>query len=695
MAYKNLRFGSRIVVFALALLIFLFFISFYFILDRTPATATTETSLAVSGNLYNTDGSLNGSNVAAFLNKLQYDSITTSTTLTSPQIADRAGVSTNSFIFQMGYYVSPIGAMDTSKPLTWQATYLRNGYLTIWLTQSYTVEYFNNGSSSSSGWKTSSTNYGTNGNYSNSILREVTRNIYTQLSGELSSFSSIVASPSTAANNWQNSQPNVRWASSGWWGCDNGLGTNIGPHTWTWNNCMGDMFWIPSYYEVNNTSTTSSSSYTNGLWGMSQTDIVSSSSTIDGKSNSNTWLRSGLNLSNENTYSNYALLFSTSNSVSGPETDTSAGVRPACHIDLDNLTYVITVKSSNESQGTVSGGGTYVGTNNTTTVTAIPRSGYVFDYWLDSSGIKYTRNPLTIAVTKDETYTAYFTEGVDITVQTSDSSLGSVSGGGAYALGRDVTISATPVAGVTFSHWLTNTGVKYYNNPLVLPANENITYTAYFIRNYVTVSTSNSGAEIESTSIGTTSTTTTHNLLFTTGNYISGITVNYGVEYPITAINGTLAVNDKSCTAIDFRTNPEGSMLYLAVYGARADVNIMLHFVNVAQSYSPASGGANIEGVALQVSGGIGNSLEAVGEARITGYTTTDSLTTVHVSAVASKGYYFVGWETNDNTDLSQYGSTADIPYDLIEGKILTAVFASTANSQTNGTTNNTGPEFG
>ena len=98
----------------------------------------------------------------------------------------------------------------------------------------------------------------------------------------------------------------------------------------------------------------------------------------------------------------------------------------------------------------------------------------------------------------------------------------------------------------------------------------------------------------------------------------------------------------------------------------------------------------------MQVSGGSGSNLEAVGEARITGYTTTENLTTIHVSAVATSGYYFVRWETNDDTDLSQYGSSADIPYNLVEGKILTAVFAPTpTDSQTNSNTNNVDDEIG
>ena len=161
------------------------------------------------------------------------------------------------------------------------------------------------------------------------------------------------------------------------------------------------------------------------------------------------------------------------------------------------------------------------------------------------------------------------------------------------------------------------------------------------------------------------------------------------------SINGALGV-DSSCLGITYLTNPTGSQLHLEIFNIQADVTINLIFVDIPQSYTPSSGGVNLEGVALQVSGGSGSNLEAVGEARITGYTTTENLTTIHVSAVATSGYYFVRWETNDDTDLSQYGSSADIPYNLVEGKILTAVFAPTpTDSQTNSNTNNVDDEIG
>ncbi len=71
-------------------------------------------------------------------------------------------------------------------------------------------------------------------------------------------------------------------------------------------------------------------------------------------------------------------------------------------LDLDT-TYTITVLSSNEAYGMVSGGGTYdEGTE--ITLIAMPNQGYVFDSWEDGN----YDNPRSINVTRDSTFIADF-----------------------------------------------------------------------------------------------------------------------------------------------------------------------------------------------------------------------------------------------------------------------------------------------
>ena len=63
----------------------------------------------------------------------------------------------------------------------------------------------------------------------------------------------------------------------------------------------------------------------------------------------------------------------------------------------------LTVRSANESQGSVSGGGTF-DEGSTQTVRATPKTGFAFDKWSDGS----TQNPRTVKLTSDLTITASF-----------------------------------------------------------------------------------------------------------------------------------------------------------------------------------------------------------------------------------------------------------------------------------------------
>ena len=164
-----------------------------YVILNTNASTTTTTSLS---NLYNTNGNINPAAVEAFLDAVGYwDNPSDTGTYTAHNIASRGTSGSDStIIFPMGYYVDASGNMDTSKPILWQATYLRNGYLTIWMYKNYVVEFYNNSGTENTGFG-NGTSYSTYSNYSKSTLRDVTNNIYAKLNGKLESFSSIIQSP--------------------------------------------------------------------------------------------------------------------------------------------------------------------------------------------------------------------------------------------------------------------------------------------------------------------------------------------------------------------------------------------------------------------------------------------------------------------------------------------------------------------
>ena len=575
------------------------------------ANATTQTTLSVSGNLYNTNGTINTSAVTDFLNKLDF--VTSGGTYTSPQIADNAGVTaTNSFIFQMGYYVSPSGAMTTSKPITWQAVYAQNGYLTIWMTQNYTVSFFNAGTTTIATGNNPFAPYTTaagnkpsyvtnNSNYSASILRDTNKKIYNLIADELPSFDTIIVSPDIAADypnatqdsdNWQYEQDDT-YPYDIWYGHHNGLGIETSSYNWssstttTWSSCMDDKFWAPSQYEIFNTEAGQSNySQENGLWGLSVTDRTpnpvrldtntSTSSSSTGYSNY-CWLRSG----NSFNYNN-AMQVNSSGSASGNSVSYGYGVRPAAHLSLSALedaakpSYTISVTPNNQTYGTVStNGGTYI-EGSTLSVTATPNPHYQFVRW-ERNGVQVSTSlTYEITVSGNDTYTAIF-EPIRYTITITTNS--------------------------------ENYGKILYNNSLI----------------------------------------TSTQVIQDSGTQISNL-------YAISSASYAFLYWLDSATGQRYTANP-------LTYTVSADSTLTAIF-----------GSSMADGVAVCVES-LEGATAAIGEARITGYSNIDGVDYVHFSAVAYTGYKFLGWyimgeETPISTDLS-----TDLALSQVQNKIIIARF--------------------
>ena len=126
----------------------------------------------------------------------------------------------------------------------------------------------------------------------------------------------------------------------------------------------------------------------------------------------------------------------------------------------------------------MTGGGTY-GYGSTATLTAIPNEGYIFLFWNDHVGT----NPRNITVTANASYTATFMLTnptiYTVTVLSSDTLLGEVSGGGEYPEGTTIEISATPGPQAYFKAW--DDGNT--DNPRSIVVTQDMTFTAIFERN--------------------------------------------------------------------------------------------------------------------------------------------------------------------------------------------------------------------
>lgn len=137
------------------------------------------------------------------------------------------------------------------------------------------------------------------------------------------------------------------------------------------------------------------------------------------------------------------------------------------------ITYTVTVATDNASAGTVSGGGVYA-YRSSATLRATPAAGYSFVRWSDES----TDAVHTVYITSDTLFTAYFAPiSYTLTVQTADTELGSVSGGGTYAMNHVATLTATPLNYSTFLQW--DDGNT--DNPRTVTITGDATYIALFL----------------------------------------------------------------------------------------------------------------------------------------------------------------------------------------------------------------------
>ena len=139
------------------------------------------------------------------------------------------------------------------------------------------------------------------------------------------------------------------------------------------------------------------------------------------------------------------------------------------------VVYTVTMRSNDADMGMVTGGGEYKDGGQALLV-AIPNKGYYFVRWDDGN----TNNPRILTVSGDTTITAIFAKDVPdtytVTVLANDAAMGTVTGGGEYKEGEQVTLVAIPNKGYYFDRW--DDGNT--NNPRILMVSGDTTITAIF-----------------------------------------------------------------------------------------------------------------------------------------------------------------------------------------------------------------------
>lgn len=150
-----------------------------------------------------------------------------------------------------------------------------------------------------------------------------------------------------------------------------------------------------------------------------------------------------------------------------------------CPTEVDftvtGIAYTVTALPDDENMGTVSGGGQFL-PSSTTTITATPNEGFTFGHWNDNN----TEASREITVNSDTTFTAYFevdpTYEFTINAVSNNETMGSVTGGGQYVYGSNVTITATPNQYYRFVRWNDNNTQA----TRTINVTGNASYTAYF-----------------------------------------------------------------------------------------------------------------------------------------------------------------------------------------------------------------------
>ena len=704
-------------------------------INKINASTTTTTSLS---NLYNTNGNINPAAVGAFLDAVGYlDNPSDTGTYTAHNIASRGtSGSDNTIIFPMGYYVDATGSMDTSKPILWQATYLWNGYLTVWMNTNYVVEYYNNSGTEKTGFG-NGTKYDPYDNYSKSTLRDVTNNIYSKLNGKLESFSAIIKSPSSADATWQKTQPeDVHTYSSSRYDHHNGLYSYGGVYT-SWNNSnwntsnppYNDNFWIPSSVEVFNQTprtTSTTAQVNNGLWGLTAADRGFNTTTIEGSgTTSYCWLRSGYSYIYDRCN---AMLVDSSGSASSNCVNYSYGVRPAAHISLNALANQVTASAgSNCSVDKTSQ--IYNSFSNlplTFTYTANT------NYYINSLTIDGTTATITNSTSEPSSYTiltntqykAYRSAYGVVTVIL-------------YNVSADISISATATGNITLTNsntskitnatytrttydtttaTITATYASGYYPQFKYNSNEYIkisasggsggigavAYDYTFTSNVLTLSFSNlpTGiANIPTITLNThalgenkitvnaqnaiydivyESTQTIVNVTPTSGYYVTQAYVDSNSAEEINLYNGTL-LHTGNAFAISYFTNADSNGVMFILYRLSGNLTLNIVTGNTKPDLKEA-GGAGVDVVAVYASNG--------GEARVTGTDFADDSDTIVCMAVAYAGYEFVNWTDSDGNNLGTALSIR-LTKEQAQGKVITANFAKASNN-VNTETNNT-----
>ena len=155
--------------------------------------------------------------------------------------------------------------------------------------------------------------------------------------------------------------------------------------------------------------------------------------------------------------------------------------------NFSQQTYTISTSSNPTAGGATTGGGTYT-YGESCTVTATANPGYTFEKWMQGSTQVSTDASYTFTVTGNRNLVAHFVaETYTVTVEASDPTMGTVSGGGNFTAGQTCGVAAHANDGFVFLNWTDNGTVVSTNAFFTFTVTGSCTLVANFASANVTI----------------------------------------------------------------------------------------------------------------------------------------------------------------------------------------------------------------
>ncbi|HPR60354.1 MAG TPA: fibronectin type III domain-containing protein, partial [Prolixibacteraceae bacterium] len=299
--------------------------------------------------------------------------------------------------------------------------------------------------------------------------------------------------------------------------------------------------------------------------------------------------------------------------------------------------YSIVVTASPSNMGSAGGGGTYAkGSSVTVTATSMSRI-YRFVNWTDGGTIVSTNAVYTFTARADRNLVANFEQNTGtnytIVVTASPSNMGSAVGGGTYAKGSSITVTATPAEGFRFVNW-TDGGTEVSTSAAY-------TFTATADRNLVANFEQNASVNY---TIAVTASPSNMGSVSGGGTYAEGSSV------ALTATPASRVYRFVNWT--DGGTEVSTSAVY--TFTATADRNLVANFEqNPATTYS-------VDVAVLPANSGTSN-----------GGGTFNEGSSVTVTATPAEGFVFVNWTEGD----AEVSADAEYTFALTADRNLVANF--------------------